>query len=101
MMVTVDKDNHNPFSLIITIVKGFILFKKKPDYFKWTRRGFHLKWVNLKITKRDSFKFRMMLGDDYKRIKLDMCSPYRVTQILFTRKVVFKNENGNWILIQR
>jgi len=55
-----------------------------------TGRGYHLINYGIKAPPKKIFELRRKIGDDPNRIKLDMCSKKRMTQVLFTSKKVKK-----------
>jgi hypothetical protein len=71
------------------LVKGSIMCKKLPYMVTKTKRGFHYAWCGLSISEEQSYHYRLKLGDDINRIKLDMSSPKRLKQILFDHKAVY------------
>lgn len=94
MRITIDIDTRNKLILLWKIIKGTILLEKIPDEIKTSAsgRGYHLIWYDqfLEQNIHDAFnsmiKYRKLIGDDKNRIKLDMMSPHRVPQIMFTDK---------------
>lgn len=65
-----------------------------------TRRGFHCVYRGLNISEREMFIRRLRLGDDKKRIWLDMSCPKKPKQVLFSHKVIYIHEFdafGNYI----
>lgn len=95
MRVTLDQDTKSALALLLKLVKGFLLFKKLPRTIRKTRKGYHLIWSGIDATKRDMFKYRKMLGDDKNRIRLDMLSNKRLSQVLFTdKRVTYFDDEG-------
>jgi len=93
MRVTIDIDNKSKGDLYKAIIRGYrYLRRKKPDFIRETGRGYHLIWRGLSITEREMLKFRLLIGDDPNRVRLDSLSPHRIKQVLFYKKGVrFKN----------
>jgi len=100
MRVTCDYDSHNTLKLAYFLVKGSVMCRKLPYMVKKTRRGYHYAWNGLHISENKSYFYRMKLGDDINRIKLDMSSPKRLKQVFFNYKRVYvydKDWMGNII----
>lgn len=104
MRVTIDLDTKNLFYLLFSITKGIILLRKMPSTIRRssTRRGFHIIWRNTNLTQKETLRYRYIIGDDKKRIELDFKCKKRITQILFTRKKIFKiNKEEDKYAIQK
>lgn len=86
MRVTVDIDSDNPLSLLVSLIKGTILCRRFPAKIRKTAKGYHIIWRGLGISKKKAFKWRLMVGDDWNRVRLDMDSPKRISQVLFSEK---------------
>lgn len=68
-----------------TLMKGLILCRSLPKIRK-TAKGWHIVWYGLDIDEETMFKYRMLIGDDPNRIKLDMEAGKRISQVLFREK---------------
>lgn len=90
MRVTIDLDKKNPITLFITLLKGFILYRKIPNYFRITKRGYHIGWIRIPISEHKMYVHRQMLGDDKKRILLDKLCYGKPKQTFFTHKNHYK-----------
>jgi hypothetical protein len=98
--VSLDYDNHNVIKLIYYLAKGIAINRKLPSMIRKTRRGFHCVYRGLNISEREMFVRRYRLGDDLRRIHLDMSCPKKPKQVLFSRKEVYVHEYdafGNYI----
>lgn len=89
MRVSADLDRHNPFLLLVSILRGVLLCRSFPEVEK-SKRGWHLFWYNQQITEREMFKRRLLIGDDKNRVRLDMISDKRIQQVMFTKKKFIK-----------
>ena len=87
MRVTIDLDTKSKFALFKTLFRGCAYFMKIPEI-RETAKGYHIIWRGLNITEEQCYTYRYKLGDDKKRIQLDMCSDKRIKQVLFREKVV-------------
>jgi len=90
MRVTVDIDSKWWNDLFRVLEKGFELGLGMPNEIRKTRRGYHIIWRGLSITKEECLELRKKLGDDEKRIMLDQTKPYKPFQVLFTKKRIRK-----------
>lgn len=100
MRVSLDYDNHNVVKLAYFLAKGIAMNKKLPSMIRKTRRGFHVIYRGLDISEREMFVRRYRLGDDLRRIHLDMSCPKKPKQVLFCRKEIYVHEFdafGNYI----
>ena len=97
MRVTIDIDSHNIFSLGFVLLKGIILCRKLPYYFRKTRKGFHIGFRGLSISIPVMYKYRFIIGDDRNRIALDMERKKTIQQVLFTEKKIYKFDGINKI----
>ena len=100
MRVSLDYDNHNILKLIYYLAKGIAINRKFPSMIRKTRRGFHCVYRGLDISEREMFMRRYRLGDDSKRLWLDMSCPKKPKQVLFSEKIVYVHEFdafGNYI----
>ena len=82
--LTLDIDRGSSLRLSLILFKGLLLLNKLPKKVRKTSKGFHIIYFGIK---KDVDKLRFMLGDDHNRIAIDLSSPFRVTQILFTEKI--------------
>lgn len=89
MRVTIDIDKTNPITLFTCLMKGIIVCKRLPKKIRRTSKGFHIVWYGLNIDKRTMLKYRLLIGDDKKRVMLDMKARKRITQVLFCEKIVY------------
>jgi len=89
---TVDIDQRNPLKMVYCIAKGTILCRKFPYLIRKTKRGWHVGWHHLQISEMESLKLRLAIGDDPKRIFLDMTCQKKPKQILFSEKRVYVYE---------
>jgi len=104
MRITIDIDTRNKLILLWKIFKGTILLEQFPDEIKSSAsgRGYHLIWYNQFLEQNiteafnNMIKYRKLIGDDKNRIRLDMLTPHRVPQIMFTDKefINLKNKRG-------
>jgi hypothetical protein len=96
MRVTSDIDG-NALRMIYYAIKGTILLRRIP-HIRRTSKGWHLIWHNIpNITEEESLKYRMMLGDDEKRIALDMLCKKKIKQVLFVEKeTIYYNGLPAW-----
>jgi hypothetical protein len=92
--VTCDIDNKSRLNLFFILLKGFLLTRKFPEIEK-SSKGYHLIYRNLKISYKKHFLYRLFLGDDLNRIRLDL-NPLRIGQVLFNEKRVYIRENNVW-----
>jgi len=83
--ITIDNDSPHEILWLWSILKGMYFFKKLPDKIRRTERGIHIVWYNVKT--RNPLVARKVVGDDKKRIELDILSKKRITQVLFTEKI--------------
>lgn len=91
MRITIDIDTKNPIFLFRTFFYGLIMYRKLPNLFHITKKGYHLGWINVKISEDDMFRHRLLLGDDKRRILLDRICLCKPRQTLFNRKIIFQN----------
>jgi hypothetical protein len=92
MRVLCDQDDHDAIKLLYHLFKGTIIFGRFPYLTRKTKRGFHYGWRFLDLTKEESCKYRLKLGDDPKRIMLDLTCPKKPFQVLFSDKKVYVYE---------
>jgi len=85
MRITVDIDTKNPLVLFNSLLRGLILLRKIP-FIEESNRGFHLIWHGVDMPESDTYKYRLLIGDDENRVRLDMISEKRIKQVLFTHK---------------
>jgi hypothetical protein len=91
-----DLDTHNKLKLKWALIKGRMLCGKPADEIYRTHRGFHAIWNSIPISFEKSLKWRKLIGDDSKRIKLDKECMKKPKQILFTEKKVTRlDSEGN------
>lgn len=106
MRITIDQDSRSLMSLAWKMFKGIIgiwmvarEFRLLPDEIELsaTKKGYHLIWYDLKISEKQMFLLRKFIGDDPNRLWLDMCSPKRIKQVLFTSKriIYYKKRGGD------
>lgn len=60
-----------------------------------TRRGFHVCWKGLSISREINYKYRFIIGDDENRIRLDRERTMGIQQVLFTHKTVWRYPDGH------
>jgi len=89
MRVTCDIDKGG---VLKSLILGLILFNKRPEVRK-TRRGYHLIWKGLNLSRDEVLRFRMILRDDPKRVIMDG-NPKKVFQVLFKEKEIYKREGS-------
>ena len=95
MRVTVDLDRKSISELMTVLVKGSVLCRKIPSNIRRTRKGYHLIWRGLPIDEQKMYLLRFRLHDDRNRIRLDILSPKRIKQVLFSEKrTVYFDEDG-------
>jgi len=98
--VSLDYDDHNIIKLAYYLAKGIAINRKFPSMIRKTRRGFHCVYRGLNISEREMFVRRYRLGDDSKRLWLDMSCPKKPKQVLFSKKIIYVHEYdafGNYI----
>ena len=90
MRVTIDLDDNSLIKLFLVIGKGMVAllkyFPRIVPEIERTRKGFHVTWRHLPISEEESFKYRLLIGDDRNRINLDMQSWKRIKQVMFNYK---------------
>lgn len=101
MRITVDKDTKSPFTLVWTIMKGTAICRKFPNKIRPTRRGYHLIWQDIDVDERTMFEYRYRIGDDLKRIHLDMSCPKKPKQVLFSEKKIYNYEYDSFGNLER
>ncbi len=88
MRITVDLDTKNPINLFLAIAKGMFVFGKIPHKISVTYHGFHLFWYNVNCGQK-AFLYRKFIGDDIRRIYIDMTGSYRrIKQVMFRNKEI-------------
>jgi len=92
MRLTCDIDTKNPLVLLFSIFRGIWLCRSLPEIEK-SKKGWHLFWYGLKINQKTMFKYRLLIGDDQNRVRLDMSSDKRIQQVMFNRKIFIKIPN--------
>ncbi|HDJ96623.1 MAG TPA: hypothetical protein ENG45_00945 [Candidatus Aenigmarchaeota archaeon] len=92
--ITIDIDG-NFFVFVHSFIRCLILFSKVPRYRK-TSKGYHL-WIYLDrlITEKELYKYRLLLFDDRKRVKLDMRCRLKPKQVLFDEKKITEFDGKN------
>ena len=86
--ITLDYDFESELKLSFCILKGILLLKKLPSKIRKTERGYHLVFSGLDMNDKQRFIRRLQLHDDKNRIRLDLCSSKRFSQVLFSEKTV-------------
>jgi hypothetical protein len=99
MRVTCDIDSQNPFKILFVLAKGCVVCRRLPYMIRLTRRGFHIGWRHLNISREMNYKYRYIIGDDYNRIKLDQERTIGIQQVLFTHKTVWRYPDGKRVLV--
>jgi hypothetical protein len=99
MRVTIDCDGNSKIMLLWRLFKGFLVTKKFPEEIRRTRRGYHAIWRGLKIDMNKVFVYRMFIGDDCNRLKMDMLTKI-MPQILFSEKQLFVRHYGCWVEVK-
>jgi hypothetical protein len=92
MRITLDWDTHNPLKIAFYLAKGIAINRKFPSIIRKTKRGYHCVFRDMDITEKEMFLRRYKLGDDIKRIHLDMTCPKKPKQVLFSKKDVYVYE---------
>ena len=72
------------------------MFKRFPYLIRKTKRGFHYGWRGLDLSEKESYYYRLLLGDDLNRVMLDMKSKKKIKQVLFVKKEVYLYETDLW-----
>ncbi len=88
MRVTVDLDTKDFRALQETIRTGLDLKLGMPDKIEKTRKGYHIVWRGKDLSFDEALAFRVMLGDDFMRVVLDLFTEPK--QVLFRRKRIKK-----------
>ena len=85
--ITIDIDG-NFFVFIHSVLRCLALLRRLPSWRK-TSKGYHL-WVYLDrlITEKEMYKYRLLLFDDRKRVRLDMTCRLKPKQVLFDEKII-------------
>lgn len=83
-----DIDSTSTFMLLNSILRGFFLLKRLPDTIRQTSKGFHVIYYGINVTEDRSYRLRFCLLDDTNRLRLDLLSPKRITNVLFSEKIV-------------
>jgi len=98
MRITADIDYNNPLRLAWSLIKGIYICKKFPSRIRMTEKGFHIIWKNVNANSKQALIYRAVIGDDRKRINLDM-EHGRIKQVLFTEKktICFGFIHRKWI----
>ena len=104
MRITIDLDTHSKLRLALTLLRGFATLYKFPDEIRKTNRGRHLIYRGIKCTIEKMYLYRKIIGDDERRIKLDILKKKGEKQILFKEKTASFygfNEKGDRYLINQ
>lgn len=86
--ITIDIDHTNGLMLMNSLLRGIYFLHRFPDTIRQTSKGFHVIYYGLNVTEDKSYRLRFCLLDDFNRISLDLRSPRRLQQILFSEKIV-------------
>jgi hypothetical protein len=78
--------------LLYYLFKGTVIFGRFPYLIRKTKRGWHYGWRFLDLSKEECCRYRLKLGDDVKRIALDLTCPKKPFQVLFKEKEVYVYE---------
>jgi hypothetical protein len=99
MRITIDSDNPSQIGMALMIAKGLYYFKKLPHKIRITERGYHSIFSDIPVDGTNIAKYRMLLGDDLNRIRLDSLESDKPRQILFSEKEVTCNGfiHKNWV----
>lgn len=88
MRITIDLDTQSAIDFFRTLLKAYWHLRLLPDLVRKTRKGFHIIYRDLPVSRNTVFCFRKILGDDTNRIRLDKASKKRIEQVLFYKKKV-------------
>lgn len=86
--ITCDLDSTSTLTLANSLLRGIFLLRRLPDTIRQTSKGFHVIYYGINATEDRSYKLRWIIGDDPNRISLDLKSPLRISQVLFSEKIV-------------
>lgn len=92
--ITADLDTKNPIIILWSLFKA-IRIQPSEIYLKPSNsRGYHLVvWINREVSKKELIKLRKYLGDDPKRIAIDL-KRKNPKQYLFYKKESYKKAQG-------
>jgi uncharacterized protein YbaR (Trm112 family) len=85
--LTLDIDRRSSLRLSLILFKGLFLMRKLPKKVRKTSKGFHIIYFGIKKQEKEINKLRFRLSEDKNRLKCDLKSPFRITQVLFTEKI--------------
>jgi len=71
-----------------SLLRGLYFLHRLPDVIRQTSKGFHVIYHGINVTEDMSYNLRWILGDDRNRLRLDLLSPLRITNVLFSEKTV-------------
>jgi len=92
MRLTIDLDSWWFTDLQRVINKAIELGLGFPDIIRRSpsKKGYHLIWYGLKLSKNEIIKLRLMLGDDVNRIYFDIVCDGKPEQVLFYKKKIVR-----------
>jgi len=103
--ITIDLDSHSKLRLALILLRGFATLHKFPDEIRKTNRGRHIIWRGIKCTVEEMYLYRKIIGDDKRRIKLDILKKKGEKQILFKEKTAsffaFDGEGNRYLINQK
>lgn len=90
MRVTIDRDCYGVGDMLITILRGWWVLHRPPDYIVRSSggRGFHYVWHKAAKDWDDCIRKRRAIGDDSARVGHDLRKRKGFKQVLFTKKKV-------------
>jgi len=84
MRVTIDLDTRDWYELVKVLKAGFDFKLGMPKKIEKTRKGYHIVWDGLKLSKDEAIAIRSIIGDDDMRVFFDLMTP--PFQVLFRKK---------------
>lgn len=94
MRVTLDLDGRFAvFKLAYALLIGIFQFRRLPCTVRRSSggHGFHVIWRGLPFSQEEAAKWRLVLGDDVRRIEADFASSLKPKQVLFYKKTVVRH----------
>lgn len=96
MRITIDYDFKNVAKLAYYLAKGMIILRRFPSEVRSTRRGYHVIYRDFDMSMEECCNMRLRLGDDKKRVYLDLNYPKKPFQTLFYFKKVYVLERDSF-----
>jgi hypothetical protein len=94
--ITLDYDFKNIAKLAYYLAKGTIVLRRFPSEVRSTKRGYHVIYTGLDYSIEKCCEMRLRLGDDEKRVFLDLNYPKKPFQTLFYQKSVYILERDSF-----